>query len=154
MSTGNALGLRRMISDLGDVLRRARLVYLRILGVEIGTGCMISLGAKLDVRRGKTVIGNNCTITYGCVILSHDASAKRISEDDDGAGTVRIGNGVFIGVNSVVLRNVRIGDNSVIGAGSVVTSDIPANVVAFGNPARIRRRIGRGGDEVIREAER
>lgn len=49
---------------------------------------------------------------------------------------------VWIGANSVVLPGVRIGANSVIGAGSVVTKDIPANVVAVGNPCRVMREIG------------
>ena len=55
---------------------------------------------------------------------------------------VRIGHNVWIGANSVVLPGVTIGDNSVIGAGSVITRDIPANVVAVGNPCRVLREIG------------
>lgn len=54
---------------------------------------------------------------------------------------VTIGNNVWIGANSVVLPGVTIGENSVIGAGSVVTKDIPANVVAVGNPCRVLRPI-------------
>ena len=55
---------------------------------------------------------------------------------------VHIGKNVWIGANAVVLPGVTIGDNSVIGAGSVVTKDIPANVVAVGNPCRVLREIG------------
>ncbi|EKO3852593.1 sugar O-acetyltransferase [Vibrio harveyi] len=55
---------------------------------------------------------------------------------------VHIGNNVWIGANSMVLPGVTIGENSVIGAGSVVTKDIPANVVAVGNPCRVLREIG------------
>lgn len=54
---------------------------------------------------------------------------------------VNIGNNVWIGAGSVVLPGVTVGENSVIGAGSVVTSDIPANVVAFGNPCHVHREI-------------
>lgn len=54
---------------------------------------------------------------------------------------VTIGNNVWIGAGSVILPGVTIGDNSVIGAGSVVTKDIPANVVAVGNPCKILREI-------------
>ena len=54
---------------------------------------------------------------------------------------VHIGRNVWIGANSVVLPGVTIGENSVIGAGSVVTKDIPANVVAVGNPCRVLRPI-------------
>ena len=55
---------------------------------------------------------------------------------------VKIGNNVWIGAGAIILPGVQIGDNSVIGAGSVVTKEIPANVVAVGNPCRILREIG------------
>ena len=54
---------------------------------------------------------------------------------------VRIGNNVWIGAGAVVLPGVTIGDDSVIGAGSIVTKDIPAGVVAVGNPCRVLRPI-------------
>lgn len=55
---------------------------------------------------------------------------------------VRIGNNVWLGAGVIVLPGVTIGENSVIGAGSIVTKDIPANVVAVGNPCRVLREIG------------
>ncbi len=55
---------------------------------------------------------------------------------------VRIGSNVWIGAGAILLPGVEIGDNSVIGAGSVVTKNIPANVVAVGNPCRVLREIG------------
>ncbi len=55
---------------------------------------------------------------------------------------VHIGKNCWLGAGVVVLPGVRIGDNSVIGAGSVVTKDIPANVVAVGNPCKVVREIG------------
>ncbi len=55
---------------------------------------------------------------------------------------IHIGNNVWIGAGSIILPGVTIGDNTVIGAGSVVTKDIPAGVVAVGNPCRILREIG------------
>ncbi|MCA0936535.1 sugar O-acetyltransferase [Vibrio alginolyticus] len=54
---------------------------------------------------------------------------------------VTIGNNVWVGANSVILPGITVGENSVIGAGSVVTKDIPANVVAVGNPCRVLREI-------------
>ena len=55
---------------------------------------------------------------------------------------VHIGRNVWIGGGCVLLPGVSIGDNTVIGAGSIVTKDIPANVVAYGNPCRVIREIG------------
>ena len=55
---------------------------------------------------------------------------------------VRIGRNCWIGAGAMILPGVTIGDNTVIGAGSVVNRDIPANVVAVGNPCRVLRQIG------------
>ena len=55
---------------------------------------------------------------------------------------VHIGRNCWLGAGVIVMPGVTIGDNSVIGAGSVVTKDIPANVVAVGNPCRVLRPIG------------
>lgn len=55
---------------------------------------------------------------------------------------VHIGNNVWIGAGAIILPGIAIGDNSVIVAGSVVTKDVPANVVAVGNPCRVLREIG------------
>lgn len=55
---------------------------------------------------------------------------------------VRIGSNCWLGAGAIVLPGVSVGDNSVIGAGSVVTADVPANVIAVGNPCRVLREIG------------
>ena len=55
---------------------------------------------------------------------------------------VHIGKNCWLGAGVLVMPGVTIGDNTVIGAGSVVTKDIPANVVAYGNPCRVIREIG------------
>jgi galactoside O-acetyltransferase len=54
---------------------------------------------------------------------------------------VHIGSNVWVGAGALILPGVTIGDNTVIGAGSVVTRDIPANVVAYGNPCRVAREL-------------
>ena len=54
---------------------------------------------------------------------------------------VRIGKSCWLGAGVIVLPGVTIGDNTVVGAGSVVTKDLPANVVAVGNPCRVLREI-------------
>lgn len=133
--------IRKAIHLLGNILRFFHLSLLRASGAKIGSNTMISLGAKIDVRRGQVTIGDNCLITHGCYILSHDGAAHVLSENDNGTGYVTIGDNVFIGVNTVVLRNVTIGSHSIIGAGSVVNKDIPEGVVAAGNPIKILKEI-------------
>ena len=128
--------VRYAVHALGNLLRFVKVTYLRCSGARIGRGTMISLGAKLDVRRGRITIGDRCHITHGCVILSHDHIRGRLHPDRPVADTVRIGNNVFVGVNAVVLPGVEIGDNSVVGAGAVVTKSVPPNTVVAGNPAR------------------
>ena len=54
---------------------------------------------------------------------------------------MHIGKNCWLGAGVVVLPGVTIGDNTVIGAGSIVTKDIPANVVAVGNPCKVLREI-------------
>ncbi len=86
-------------------------------------------------------IGNNVRITRGCILLTHDYSwsvlAGVYGEILGGIGYLDIGDNVFIGMNSIILKNTSIGDNVVIGAGSVVSGKIECNSVYAGNPARI-----------------
>ena len=135
--------MRSMIHIAGNILRSIVLYFYRSTGAEIGENTMISLGAKLDVRRGKIQIGNDCLITHGSYILSHDGAAHVIDPNDDGSGFVEIGDNVFIGVNAVVLRNVKIGDNSIVAAGAVVNKNVPEGVVVAGNPAKIIKTLDR-----------
>jgi maltose O-acetyltransferase len=58
------------------------------------------------------------------------------------ARPVRVGNNVWVGGGAILCPGVTVGDNSVLGAGSVVVRDVPANVVAAGNPCRVLRRLG------------
>lgn len=84
-----------------------------------------------------TMIGPNVTIaTAGHPILP-ELREKEMQYNVD----VKIGRNVWIGTGAIIVPGVTIGDNTVIGAGSVVTKDIPANVVAVGNPCRVMREI-------------
>ena len=83
------------------------------------------------------MIGPNVTIaTAGHPILP-ELREKEMQYNVD----VKIGRNVWIGAGAIIVPGVTIGDNTVIGAGSVVTKDIPANVVAVGNPCRVMREI-------------
>ena len=71
----------------------------------------------------------------------HPVSAAERVKGPELALPVTIGNHVWIGGGSIICAGVSIGDNTTIGAGSVVVKDIPANVVAAGNPCRVIRTL-------------
>lgn len=88
---------------------------------------------------------NNLILSLAAALLLAASPAKAQTNevqlaDLHKAHKHRLG-GCWIGANVVVLPGVTIGDGTVIGAGSVVTKDIPANVVAVGNPCRVIKRI-------------
>lgn len=90
------------------------------------------------VKFGDNVfIGPNC----GFYTAGHPLDAETRNKGLEYAKKIEIGNNVWIGGNVVVLPGVKIGDNAVIGAGSVVTKDIPANVVAVGNPCKVFKNL-------------
>lgn len=60
---------------------------------------------------------------------------------DLGESPIRIGNDVWIGCLSIVLRGVTIGEGAIVGAGSVVSKDVPAFTIVAGNPARVIRQL-------------
>lgn len=90
------------------------------------------------------MLGPNVTISAGTHPVAPELREKGMQYNLP----VRIGNNVWIGSGSQILPGVTIGDNSVIGAGSVVTKDIPANVVAVGNPCHPMREITKKDREV------
>ena len=102
-------------------------------------GCCVEIGDNV-------FIGPYCTLATG--IHSLIAEERRISVDDNGiphdyeyGKPIIIGNDVWIASNVTICGGVTIGDGSVIGAGSVVTKDIPAGVLAAGNPCKVMREI-------------
>ncbi len=96
----------------------------------------------VDVQRPWMLeIGSYCKIARGTIILQHDYSRSVLRRYYGQilceAGKTVIGDNVFIGMNSIILMGTHIGNNVIIGAGSVVKDNIPENVVAAGNPAKI-----------------
>ena len=95
----------------------------------------------LDV--GKVLIGDNVQVAPNVAIYTagHPLHAEMRNTGYEYGINVTIGDNVWIGGNTVILPGVTIGDNVVIGAGSVVGKDVPANMIAVGNPLRIIREI-------------
>ncbi len=97
-----------------------------------------------------TMIGPNVTIATANHPIEPGLRGRGLQYNKD----VHIGENVWIGAGVVVVPGVTIGDNSVIGAGSIVTKDIPANVVAVGNPCRVLRQIGEHDRELFYRDEK
>lgn len=98
----------------------------------------------------KVMFGPNVTIATANHPIEPGLRDRMLQYNKD----VHIENNVWIGANTVIVPGVTIGENAVIGAGSVVTKDIPANVVAVGNPCRILREIGEHDREYFYKDEK
>jgi maltose O-acetyltransferase len=96
----------------------------------------------LDVAR--VTIGDDVQIATNVQLLTetHPVEPGPRREKWESAAPIAIGDNVWLGGGVIVLPGVTIGENSVVGAGAVVTRDVPSNVVAVGNPARVVRAIG------------
>ncbi len=88
----------------------------------------------------KVTIGDGCIIATGTVIRDNDGGTHKIIVGGcENAKPVHIGNHVWIGENTMILKGVTIGDDAVIAAGSLVTKDIPPHCLAAGHPAKVIR---------------
>ncbi len=109
----------------------------------IGDGTWIGAFTVIDASGGLT-IGAGCDISSGVHIYTHSSVRRCVSGRSFAEverRPVHVGDRVFIGANAVVLMGVTIGDEAVVGAGAVVTSDVPAQTVVTGVPARPVSRV-------------
>lgn len=142
-----------MIEHLKELYRRiayphsynstALVSYLNSRGAKVGSHTQIYAPHKhhIDLLNARFIeIGDYCMITEGVVILAHDYSyavlANVYHDLYRKQRVTKIGNNVFIGMNSIILMGAEVGDDVVIGAGSVVVGRLEGNAVYSGNPAR------------------
>jgi maltose O-acetyltransferase len=110
----------------------------------------ITIGARTFINCNLTAldvapitIGDDCQLGPSVQLLTpiHPIEPQPRRDKLEGAKPITLGDNVWLGGGVIVCPGVSIGDNSVIGAGSLVTRDIPSNVVAVGNPARVIRSL-------------
>lgn len=118
--------------------------------LSVDYGEHLHVGARTFVNYNLTAldvapirIGEDCQIGPNVQLLTptHPVDPELRRDKLEAAQPITIGDNVWLGGGVIVCPGVTIGENSVIGAGAVVTRDIPANVVAVGNPARVVREI-------------
>ena len=138
--------LRRILGSTGKR-------FLIEPGFRCDYGFNITLGEDFFANYGLVILdcapvrfGRHCLIGPQCGIYTavHPLDPVQRSSALEYAKPVTVGNDVWMGGHVTVLPGVSIGDGTVIGAGSVVTHDIPAGVVAAGNPCRVLRGISDG----------
>ena len=135
--------------------------FINLYGCTIGDN--VKIGAFVEIQKN-AFVGNNCKIsshTFICegvtieddVFIGHSvtfindlypratAGGHLQTEADWSVDPTVVRKGASIGSGTTILAKVTIGENAIVGAGSVVTKDVPANTIAYGNPARVIRSI-------------
>ncbi len=114
--------------------------------VHFGAGVYANFGLTL-VDDTHIYVGDETLFGPNVVIATarHPLEAELRRHALQSNAPVRIGRNCWIGAGVLIMPGVTVGDNTVIGAGSVVTRDLPAGVLAVGNPCRVLRRLD-GGD--------
>lgn len=129
------------LSNMVGLYQRSIIVARYGGKISIGSGCGIS-GSTI-YSMDSINIGDNVLIGGNCKIIDNDfhplPASQRIDqkEEDIRKRAIEIGDGCFIGANSIILKGCRLGKNCVVGAGSVVSGTFPDNVIIAGNPAKI-----------------
>lgn len=135
--------LRELLGSLGeDSAIRPPLRVDYGSQIRVGSGVFVNFGLiALDVV--DITIGDDVQIGPNVQLLTplHPLEAGLRREKWENAAPITIGDNVWLGGGVIVCPGVSIGANTVVGAGSVVTRDLPAGVLAVGNPARVVREL-------------
>lgn len=142
----NGMARKNTLEARGPVILRTFRPGARIvIGDDSGmTSCTISAGSSVELGQ-RVLIGSGVIITDSDHHVVDIAIGRRFAglPSSSSDRPVLVGDDVFIGARSIILKGVEIGTGSVIGAGSVVSTSIPAGVVAAGNPCRVIRALAR-----------
>ena len=135
--------LNKLIPNLGD-----NCTILSPFMTDYGAYCKIGHDTFINhnaylMDGGGITIGHHCFIGPNCGMYtaSHPVLSSQRNMGYEKALPITIGDNCWIGADVTILPGVTIGSNSVIGAKSLVTKDIPDNVIAYGNPCRVIRKI-------------
>ena len=154
----------RLYNEIPHVQMDRREAMLRQMFAEVGEGCCIESPFYANFGGHHVHLGNNVYTNFNltlvddthiyigdCTMIGPNVTIATAGHPiEPGLRSrglqynmpVRIGKNCWLGAGVIVMPGVTIGDNTVIGAGSIVTRDIPANVVAVGNPCRVMRPVG------------
>ena len=139
--------LRRILTDLFGSVGEG--VEIR-QPIAVDFGAHIAIGARSFVNSGLTAldvaritIGEDVQLGPNVQLLTptHPLEAQARREGWETGLPITIGDGAWLGGGVIVVPGVSIGENTVVGAGAVVTKDLPAGVLAVGNPARVIRQL-------------
>lgn len=126
--------------------------------IKIGDNTYIGIGTRIWAM-DKIEIGSNVFIAHNVNIFDNNSHSTDINIRKKELkyilskgypkenifnvkiSSVVINDGVWIGMNSIILKGVKIGENSIVAAGSVVTKDVPSNVIVAGNPATVIKKL-------------
>lgn len=154
----------RLYNEIPHVQMDRREAMLRQMFAEVGEGCYIESPFYANFGGHHVHLGNNVYTNFNltlvddthiyigdCTMIGPNVTIATAGHPiEPGLRSrglqynmpVHIGKNCWLGAGVIVMPGVTIGDNTVIGAGSIVTRDIPANVVAVGNPCRVMRPVG------------
>lgn len=149
------IGKNVVIANRG---KTGRLIAER--GVRIARECVIVVGERGLLSLGtRTIVGQNtrimaatqvhigarCMISWNCSIFDSIGHRMWLQGQDEAGieAPVTIGDDVWIGPYSIIMKGVTIGNNCIVGAGSVVRRDVPPNTLVYGNPARFAGKVDR-----------
>lgn len=152
---------RRSVMSFGKNLQLRSTVSSNPLGVNHAVilctwqpNAILQIGDDFGMTGGsiiaaeKIIIGNRVKVGANTTIIDTDFhpldAVERFTSPDVGkTAPISLEDDVFIGMNCLILKGVTVGKGSVIGAGSVVTKNIPAGVIAAGNPARVIKELSK-----------